>query len=1211
MASIDDLLDSLGVFDLRDLAAGVGALQLMPENADHLLRIERLAGLVASLAPSSAGAPQMSPGRWRKIINGPPIADSSVVSNEDPFEEPYTASISFYGGSYTVMAGLATGAVRIARRLTEALFAVTPELDRAFVHRCGRLTRGLLVLADAISDRAGLQRATAPLTGKGEPAVVPPGEHFSQLKEAVRWRWSDLDGLLGTEIAQSLKQLAVAPGELSPPTEDQSFDDIAISVRPILDFGDELVALMPTGLLTALRHWILVAAGEHGVRDELAERYREATLRDVGRSLWTAGFRNAEERASSTAIVEQLWQFDDDKVAHLVVITDPLTNYSAAEPFGRWADDALSERVERLLLTARKDIRAAHGPETGVLHLIVLEGVGRWIHLGLTSASSARRAYSLTLTSDDLEILSRQEFGDPLAIWKFARAADQLRNQSRVFQWSTLDEYAIYLDHERSFYFGDDRRPTFVNIQNASATQLRIDDAVGFDAHAALHPRSQAAVHVQRRYQRSDVPIYATDPLGDPVDLLVELNGFRVWIVSDDDDRTPSDRHLYFELKEAVAYWLWQIAEADDAVTAGLAGNMPELVVRIVILEGDAWTDADVADDREWVVLGDGYHGPTVTFAPSTNAALSGPDNRGERHLVALLLGMLHDLAGVDEPIDPEAVDHVAPLGPKKKVVVLAGNDNLALMPGDLPHPRLVDDADVALRLDEMGEWLSATRSVGRVGRDERVALLNGVVAYYFERLEEAVARLQPVGLFEFLIGQNESLIRDEAERRLTLPTRIACFGLEDEARKDLTERLPKLVVSAVASRFLIEFVAASPPNGSERITLERYDELLSIASEVVNKGYASDAIYFGLSDIEVSVLASGRLGLSREDTYQRALDTFRAGNVRSQVRSARDRFAQHWRAPSPASPPDYLAALQTAFAAEFGVTLSEHAEFAGTVINVGLGLAGEAKGLPIEHLSSRIGDTLGWPHARVAGLLERFGLTERDSFLAGPLCEIYPWRYGRDLSYLRRPFVVTPGSNGYVWWGTRHLDNAGRALVDVILTGRLKAQSAEMKRFMGTIRASEPEVFNDEVAAFFAELAGHLVNSRVKKVGGLRIARSNGEDIGDIDVLVVDLERHQILAIETKDFEKARTPSELAREVEKLVAGPKSACHLHSERVRWLQDHSKDVVEWLGLTGAWPKWRVDGLIVVSSELMSPLLAESKFPIVTLTQLRARGARSR
>jgi hypothetical protein len=41
----------LAVFDPLDLAAKIAALQLMPENVDHLVRLSWVAGMVASIAP--------------------------------------------------------------------------------------------------------------------------------------------------------------------------------------------------------------------------------------------------------------------------------------------------------------------------------------------------------------------------------------------------------------------------------------------------------------------------------------------------------------------------------------------------------------------------------------------------------------------------------------------------------------------------------------------------------------------------------------------------------------------------------------------------------------------------------------------------------------------------------------------------------------------------------------------------------------------------------------------------------------------------------------------------------------------------------------------------------------------------------------------------------------------------------------------------------
>lgn len=286
-----------------------------------------------------------------------------------------------------------------------------------------------------------------------------------------------------------------------------------------------------------------------------------------------------------------------------------------------------------------------------------------------------------------------------------------------------------------------------------------------------------------------------------------------------------------------------------------------------------------------------------LEFFPSPHTVLTGPDNRGERQLVAALLtGIASHLSGYDALNVQAAVDDVAPLGMKKKIVNVGGADNVELSPGPLPRARLVDPAEIAFRLDELGAWLQDRLQVGPVPPDERVTLLNSVVKFYFDRLAELAAQLSSADLLDFLIRQNEAMVREEAERRLTLPTRIACFGNEGQLRDELEKKLPAIAVASIANRFLIEYVSAISPAGDQRIDLERYDELLSIASEIVNKGYLSDAIHFGLADPELSLLASGRLGTSRGDLFQVALAQFRGVRARGDIADAHSHFARHWR---------------------------------------------------------------------------------------------------------------------------------------------------------------------------------------------------------------------------------------------------------------------------------------------------------------------------
>ena len=284
------LTEQLSTFDLVDTASGVGGLQLLPANADHLLRFERLAQYVAAVPGERGTLPRMSSGRWRTLINTPPIADEQILGAEDPYEETFTSSITFYGGSYIVIPGLGSRSAQIVQRLAQAIFRQQPEMLGDFADEARLKIRAILTLSNLICRRVPLRRYEAPIRGKGLPAVVPRASDFDHLKAAVIFDRVEIEDRLGAGFLEVLKPFVIGCGESEEPEIDCE-PGSGISATPILEFDSTLVVIAPTSLLTALRHWLIVRAGELGVRDDLARRYREVTTVRVTRSLFAMGFR--------------------------------------------------------------------------------------------------------------------------------------------------------------------------------------------------------------------------------------------------------------------------------------------------------------------------------------------------------------------------------------------------------------------------------------------------------------------------------------------------------------------------------------------------------------------------------------------------------------------------------------------------------------------------------------------------------------------------------------------------------------------------------------------------------------------------------------------------------------------------------------------------------------------------------------------------------
>lgn len=1210
MPSLQELARSLQAYDPIDLAAGVGALHLMPENADHIYRLDFLAGVVASVpAGTGADAPRMSSGHWRGLMNQSPIAGSHVVSQEDPFEEPFTQSVSFYGGSYTVVSGMVSGDADAFRRLSEALLLVDGGVDEPLRTEAQDLAVAVLGASRLITDRAGLGRITAPEPGGGKPCVIPATTQFDRLKNAVRITWHDLSVVLSTAEVDALKVLTTAPGSLRLPDTSGAADP-RLYMAPIIDFGDEFVAVLPGSLLTAFRHRIIVRAGELGMVAPLASAFQVAAARSVRNSLETMAYHPLplEVPDSSVPGPEIFARFDDHAIAQVMILTDPLENYDEADPFGNWDTEDLRPLATDRITEVREWIRSQ--PDLAgdrLLHIVITEGVGRSLAMGLANPIIDDRAQIVHATCRDLGVIARDQAFDPLALWKFARSLNEAEERTRIVSFSILDTYALYVDRDRSFQLDEGRPADLLTVQVAYGLKLRIADESKRDLHGELNTTEHAVRQVERLYTGSSIPIYASPVTADSAWFFIEGAALPIW-VDFEGDADAVDRQLAVGIGSMVAYWLWQLLPVLTDSLRWLGARYPQLLVTLIIDPAQDRRDTSI-ETGDWVTASPNSRaGLSVRFSSATLQALGGPDNSGERGVVRVLLRAIGDLANERDVMSEAAVDTVAPLGQKRIVPSLRSESNPELQPGPIPPFRLLDPADSSRRLDELGAWMSDRISVGLVPKPERVALLGDVVEFFYTRLQEAVAPLSPDGLLEFLVLQNEALVLDEARWRLTIPTRIACFGVDAQIVKEAIERNRTRSLTSIANRFLIEYVTTIPPTGALSIDLMSHSLILSLAAEMVNMGLLSDAIHYGLSDADLEHPPSGRLRVSRGDRFDLAHEQFLPLFADGQIRSAKDHYDRNWRVPSSDPPlPDELARLDSAFQQEFGFSADELTQLVGLLRIVANDQDTEPAVLSHTELLGVLTDELGWDARKGERALQGLSLQPRDVFLTVLGTDVYPWRFSRSLSYMSRPLLRRgEGSPAEYVWGVRHVFRSGYYILDLCTSGRMHATSREMKHFISDVRRREPLQFNKEVAKLLSADANLVVRERVRKFAGMRIQRNPAQDLGDIDVLVADLRRRRITAIEVKDLELARTPAELAQEAEKLFVGPRSADSLHHERVQWLTEHKAEVVAWLDLPEPPSRWRVDGLIVVSRQLLGPLLREGTFPVMTVRQMAAR-----
>jgi hypothetical protein len=279
--------------------------------------------------------------------------------------------------------------------------------------------------------------------------------------------------------------------------------------------------------------------------------------------------------------------------------------------------------------------------------------------------------------------------------------------------------------------------------------------------------------------------------------------------------------------------------------------------------------------------------------------------------------------------------------------------------------------------------------------------------------------------------------------------------------------------------------------------------------------------------------------------------------------------------------------------------SLSDDLDFASPVVQYSQAVAA---------LAANVGE----PEPQVEAVLKRFSIEPRDDFFSPPSPgrreDVYPWRFGREFSLLQRPVLRRRMADAdEIVWGPRQLAGAWRYYCNRLTGGSYRSANSTTRRLQGRLVKARGNAFEEQVAAIAKQMPDAFKSAmRVKKPGGVRIARPDGSDLGDIDVLVANTRKRRLWLLECKDLSRAVTPWKLRQEILNLVGSDEdptgSIVARHLARIEWARRNQPALLECLGIQDR-RTWKVVGLIVTDQELLSPLLRTSKIGIVPIARL--------
>ncbi len=1228
-AQLVQIAEKLTPFDSVDLLAAVGGLQLLPANAHRAIRLEVFAHIAASLKDDETNRPRASSHRLDQWCNTGVLGQGWVAAQEDPFDNPFLEAFPFYNGNFLIFPGIADESTFVLHLLCQALFAYPDAFsDLHYVREMRELLSAVFALSNEVAKRAGLVRGVeVPPWEKGQAVFIPDTRTLAALKQAVTFHSSELTHLLEEHLTSpaALDQITYPLGQLA--LAEYELETGALRSRPLVRAGDSVIVALPGMLPVAARHALIRRAIERGVGDELARRYREIVWEHLVESLATLHHEQYPYQPPGALSIpssqDAFFSLDSDKMMYTLLITDALTEYDAGDPFHEWSLRSLESQVEARLYEVQDHLFGLDPSPRELLFLVVLQGVGRPGRI-LMPHSERLVLPPLGLSAGDLRTIAWLEEYDQLVLWKFARASWKVRARAAVQVFSQLDEFAAYRAHGYSYTLPEEERPDFIYIPPGGAGELRREVARQLDQHAVRADIEPYVADVIAAHGLSTIPIYTA--LNDRrlrASLLVEQLPLPVWIVGSPfaEDEQGSWSDLSVDCAAAIAYWFWQFTPSLSPYVQPLAVRYSRLLVQISLSAPEQWfltsSQEKLSTEHPFSLQVDATNCTLhLILATSVKALIERADNSGERYLMRVILQGVRELLPEQEriPFSDEVIttilDRHAPLGRKKQLLFLSVDQNPDLdVRGLLPF-RKVQGADLQELLDELADHLTFVEhlSPGPIPEQEKPSLLDKAADFFYRELVQLVASLDAEGLLEFLIRFQEAIVRQTSFHHLSIPARLESFRAIPEMVRRLVEEGPELATAATASRFVIEYVAACPPHGERKMSLSVYDRLQALAAHIIQFGVARDLLTLQVADIGLDILPSGRLAVDKEQ-YDRALAGYLSVVTAREFSDAIKDFRLHWqRDMDTAYDAAIWARIDAATTQEFGCSMSDLQALLATAWIISEDLDPGVASLPLEAFLDRLTARLPWPRERIQRTLELLSLVPRQEFLAPPTpykqAEVYPWRFNRQLSYLRRPFVWRERNGAVeILWGNRHLYRSIFYLNDLCFSGRLSAQARtpEMQRLMSQFLNQRGEAFNDQVADFLTQHAGAgvIVDRRVQAIGELR--KHKGPP-GDIDVLVIDPGKRRVWVIECKDFAAAHMPHQIANELENLFLGKGGKESKVERRAAWVWENLDYILEWFKVEGR-GKWKVEPLIVVSQELFAPYLRRSPIRILSFDAL--------
>jgi hypothetical protein len=503
--------------------------------------------------------------------------------------------------------------------------------------------------------------------------------------------------------------------------------------------------------------------------------------------------------------------------------------------------------------------------------------------------------------------------------------------------------------------------------------------------------------------------------------------------------------------------------------------------------------------------------------------------------------------------------------------------------------PITIDADDAALIKLALG-WRTRDPKLGGdiQGKEACTGYLNSAVRLLEDELCQDLRELDRRSVIMFALTNHESAICDRDNWNRTAAAVLALHKDKEATLGTMAEHQGELNAVFQATRLLVEFaICECPLKGARKPGRLDMSRLMAKVLQIAGLGGWSDAIYWDVMEPRLRVTPLGDIH-GNVTFHEEILAPYGRAGAELTIQQNVEDYAENLSEPEVKTTdtsklaPEFHEAMKE----QFGAPLDGVRKFIDALENVGIkqkrAIFTAKKSKLLEWIDKEDLTDASTVTTLAAYLTLKGRAHWRDVPAGYDERDLFPWRFRRRLSVLRKPIIQLDDAEDPTLIVAPGI--ARDALVYMIGNYHrgdfpLRQLSPKMKRWAGESRKRMGREFSEAVAKRMRELGWNAETEvRVTKL----LKKGFERDYGDVDVLAWRADTNRVLLMECKDVQHRKTEGEIAEQLADFRGeldsdGKPDRLLVHLRRIEVISHHPAEVARYVGFSGS-P--RIEGHLV-------------------------------